>query len=75
VLTSTTSSLPEVAGDAGVLVDPLNDSAITSALGRLLEDEPFRRELGERALARSRFFTWRQVAEQTVEVYRRVHAA
>jgi glycosyltransferase involved in cell wall biosynthesis len=75
VITSSTSSLPEVAGDAGLLVDPLNDDAITAALGRLLDDEPFRRELGERALARSRFFTWRQVAEQTVEVYRQVHAA
>jgi glycosyltransferase involved in cell wall biosynthesis len=75
VVTSSTSSLPEVAGDAGVLVDPLSDEAITAALGRLLDDEPFRRELGERALARSRFFTWRQVAEQTVEVYRQVHAA
>ena len=75
VLTSNSSALPEVVGDAGVLVDPSSEQDISSALARLLEDEPFRRELGERALERSRFFTWRQVAEQTVEVYRRVNAA
>jgi glycosyltransferase involved in cell wall biosynthesis len=75
VLTSNTTSLPEVVGDAGVLVDPTSEQAIAEALGQLLEDEPLQRDLGERALARSRFFTWRQVAEQTVEVYRQVHAA
>jgi glycosyltransferase involved in cell wall biosynthesis len=75
VLTSNSSALPEVVGEAGLLVDPYSEKGIAAALGRLLDDESFRRELGERALARSRFFTWRQVAEQTVEVYRRVKAA
>jgi glycosyltransferase involved in cell wall biosynthesis len=75
VLTSNSSSLPEVVGEAGVLVDPTSTETIADALGHLLEDEPFRRELGQRALDRSRSFTWRQVAEQTVEVYRRVRAA
>jgi glycosyltransferase involved in cell wall biosynthesis len=75
VLTSETSALPEVVGDAGVLVDPASESAISAALGRLLEDEKLRAELGQRALDRARFFTWRQVAEQTVEVYRKVGAA
>ena len=74
VLTSNTSALPEVAGEAGVLVDPQSEAAIAEALGHLLEDDRFRRELGERALERSRFFTWQQVAEQTVEVYRQVKA-
>ena len=75
VLTSETSALPEVVGDAGVLVDPASESAISTALGRLLEDEKLRAELGQRALERASFFTWRQVAEQTVEVYRKVGAA
>jgi glycosyltransferase involved in cell wall biosynthesis len=72
VLTSNSSSLPEVVGEAGVLVDPYREDAIADALGRMLDDEGLRKELGEKALARSRVFTWRQVAEQTVEVYRRV---
>jgi glycosyltransferase involved in cell wall biosynthesis len=75
VLTSNSSALPEVVGEAGLLVDPYSEKGIAAALGRLLDDESFRRELGERALARSSFFTWQQVAEQTVEVYRRVKAA
>jgi glycosyltransferase involved in cell wall biosynthesis len=75
VLTSNTSALPEVVEDAGILVDPYSDETISKAIGELLEDERFRHELGERALVRSRFFTWQQVAEQTVEVYRQVRAA
>jgi glycosyltransferase involved in cell wall biosynthesis len=75
VLTSNSSALPEVVGDAGLLVDPYNEQAIAAALSHLLEDEPFRLELGARAVERARYFTWQQVAEQTVEVYRRVRAA
>ena len=75
VVTSNCSALPEVVDDAGVLVDPTSEPAIATAIGQLLDDEPFRRELGERARARSRNFTWRQVAEQTVEVYRRVRTS
>jgi glycosyltransferase involved in cell wall biosynthesis len=72
VLTSNGSALPEVAGDAGLLVDPTSESEIAAGIERLLEDEALRSELAARARERSRFFTWRQVAEQTVEVYRQV---
>jgi glycosyltransferase involved in cell wall biosynthesis len=72
VLTSNGSALPEVAGDAGLLVDPQSEAEIAAGIERLLEDEALRGELAARARERSRFFTWRQVAEQTVEVYRQV---
>jgi glycosyltransferase involved in cell wall biosynthesis len=72
VLTSNTSALPEVVGDAGLTVNPRSETEISEGLRQLLEDEQMRRDLSERALERARFFTWRQVAEQTVEVYRRV---
>lgn len=75
VLTSNTSSLPEVVGEAGLKVNPRGEAEITEGLRRLLEDEALRRDLGERALERARFFTWRQVAEQTVQVYRQVRPA
>jgi glycosyltransferase involved in cell wall biosynthesis len=75
VVTSGLSALPEVVGDAGVLVDPYCEAAITEAIGKLLTDPKQRAELGERARARSRNFSWRQVAEQTVQVYERVKAA
>jgi glycosyltransferase involved in cell wall biosynthesis len=72
VVTSRVSALPEVVGDAGVLVDPYSEPAISEALGDLLTSPKKRQELGERARDRSRMFSWRQVAEQTVAVYERV---
>ncbi|MBA2450006.1 MAG: glycosyltransferase family 4 protein [Chloroflexi bacterium] len=75
VITSRLSALPEVVGDAGALVDPYSEPAITETMGELLADPKRRSELGARARARSRNFSWRQVAEQTVQVYEHVKAA
>ncbi len=75
VVTSNVSSLPEVVGDTGVLVDPYSVEAIAQAIQELLEDPDRRAELGRRARERSRQFSWRQVAEQTAEVYRKVGGA
>ncbi len=75
VITSCLSALPEVVGNAGVLVDPYSEPAISVALEELLADPERRAELGAQARARSRDFSWRQVAEQTVQVYERVRAA
>jgi glycosyltransferase involved in cell wall biosynthesis len=68
VLTSNTSSLPEVVGDAGLLVDPLDVRAIADGLRRLAGDAAFRRDLGERGLARSAAFTWERAARETLAV-------
>jgi glycosyltransferase involved in cell wall biosynthesis len=70
VVTSNVSALPEVAGDAGMLVDPYETSAIAHGLQELLESQSRRDELTRRGLERARYFTWSQVAEQTVRVYR-----
>jgi glycosyltransferase involved in cell wall biosynthesis len=70
VLTSNVSALPEVAGEAGYLVDPYSPEAISEGLLHLLEDQPLRDALSHRGLDRASQFTWRQVAEQTVRVYR-----
>lgn len=75
VITSNGSSLPEVVGDAGCLIDPMDQDSITGAIGDLLESPDQRAELSARARERAARFSWRQVAEQTVEVYRRVRAA
>lgn len=72
VLTSNVSALPEVVGDAGLLVDPYDVSAISAGMARLLEDSHYRDELSRRGLERARQFTWHQVAEQTLRVYRDV---
>jgi len=71
VLTSTTSSLPEVAGDAALLVDPESVDSIREGLRTLLEDEALRATLIERGRKHERTFTWRRTAEETLAVYRR----
>ena len=71
VVTSATSSLPEVAGDAAVLVDPTD----VAAIARGLEDALGRRiELVEAGLQRAAMRTWRDVARETLEVYRQAAA-
>jgi glycosyltransferase involved in cell wall biosynthesis len=72
VLTSNLSALPEVAGDAGLLVDPYDTDAIAQGLVDLLDHQERREDLARRGLERARRFTWRQVAEQTVKVYQQV---
>jgi glycosyltransferase involved in cell wall biosynthesis len=70
VLTSNVSSLPEVAGDAAVLVDPLDTQAIADALTRLLADGALRAELGARGVRRARDFSWQRTARETLGVLR-----
>jgi glycosyltransferase involved in cell wall biosynthesis len=66
VLTSNCSAMPEVAGDAALLVDPLN---MDDALLRLAEDESLRAELKHRGLERIKQFTWESAVEKTWAVY------
>ena len=68
VITSTTSSLPEVAGEAALLVNPRDSDAIAEALGRLVTDQALRADLIERGYRQADRFTWRQAAEQTLKV-------
>lgn len=69
VLTSNRSALPEVAGDAALLVDPLDSQAIGNALRRLTVDDQLRRELIERGLRRAVGFTWEESVRKTWAVY------
>jgi glycosyltransferase involved in cell wall biosynthesis len=66
VLTSNSSAMPEVAGDAALLVDPLN---IGDALQRLAADESLRADLASRGLERVKQFTWESAVEKTWAVY------
>lgn len=72
VITSNSSSLPEVAGDAGILVDPNQVEAITSAMRQVLSDPDLAAELRQRGLARAAGFTWERTARETVAVYKSV---
>ncbi len=73
VITSNTSSMPEVAGDAALLVNPQNPVEITDAIRKLLSDEDLNRELCLKGLDRARKFSWRAMAENVLEIYRSVY--
>jgi len=69
VVASNRSALPEVVGDAGVVVDPLDVDALGDALARLAASEEERRGWGARGLRRAAAFTWDAAVERTWKVY------
>ncbi|MPM15123.1 D-inositol-3-phosphate glycosyltransferase [bioreactor metagenome] len=69
VLTSSTSSLPEVVGDVALTVHPEDEQAITDALQRGLEDDAWNSSASIRGVKRSRAFTWEQCARRTSAIY------
>lgn len=74
VITTTSSSLPEVAGEAAVLVDPYDTDALAAAMERVLADESLRKKLRADGLARAAEFSWERTAQMTLDVYDRVLA-
>ena len=69
VITSNVSSLPEVVGDAALLVDPLQPEAIADAMRRVLTDATVRNDLRIRGLARARQFSWERSIRRVREIY------
>jgi glycosyltransferase involved in cell wall biosynthesis len=69
VITSNVSSLPEVAGDAAILVDPYDVTQIAEAIEQMLTDKDQRVMSGQRGLVRSAQFTWEATARKTLKVY------
>ena len=69
VIASDTSSLPELVGDCGILVDPLDASAIAQAMQRISGDEGLRRDLSARGRLRARQFSWDAAAAQTLDAF------
>ncbi|HEY3342878.1 MAG TPA: glycosyltransferase family 1 protein [Anaerolineae bacterium] len=72
VVTSNASSLPEVVGDAGLMVDPLDVQGLAAALGRALTDLDWRAEAIARGTQRAAQFTWQRAAQQLLDVYEQV---
>ncbi len=69
VITTTAASLPEVAGDAALLVDPDDRAALATALRRVLNDPALRADLIGRGKARAPLFTWQKTAEATLAAF------
>jgi glycosyltransferase involved in cell wall biosynthesis len=77
-LSSSTSSIPEVAGDAALLVDPKDEDAIAAGLIRILTEAALRDDLMAKGPARAAMFSWAATARATLDAYReateRAHA-
>jgi glycosyltransferase involved in cell wall biosynthesis len=69
VITSNTSSMPEVAGDGAVIIDPNNPGEIADAMIRLLEDEPFRESIVNKGMNNAAKFSWRAMAKKVLAIY------
>lgn len=72
IVTSNVSSLPEVAGDAALMVDPYSVEEIANAVQKILDDSTLKTTLIERGLKQSAKFTWENSARQLLDIYRQV---
>jgi glycosyltransferase involved in cell wall biosynthesis len=72
VITSNCSSLPEVAGNAALLIDPTRPEELAAAMSALVGNGALHEELRWKGIARAKEFTWEAVARQTLAVYRTV---
>lgn len=75
VIASSASSLPEVVGEAGLLVDPLDAPALAGAIGRLFADDGLAAALRQRGIARARLFSWERTGREVQEVIREALAS
>jgi len=75
VIASSAASMPEVLGDAGLLIDPLDTAAWTDAVVKVINDERLRARMRAAGLARAAGFTWERTARATLAVYRAVLAS
>ena len=74
VITSNTSSMPEIAGDAAHIVDPRDSDQITEGITKILTDEIYRNELIQKGQERAKMFSWANMAEQYLKLYQEVYA-
>jgi len=70
VITSNTSSLPEVVADVGILIDPVDGDALCLAMLNMYRDTAMAQELSRKSLARARLFSWDKCVNETIAVYR-----
>jgi glycosyltransferase involved in cell wall biosynthesis len=70
VVTSDRTALPEVAGDAALLVNPESDEELAETMVRILRDASLRESLRAKGFERARQFTWERAARQTLAVYK-----
>jgi glycosyltransferase involved in cell wall biosynthesis len=74
VVTSNTSSLPEVAGDAALLIDPNDPISLAEALLQVITNSQLRKVLIEKGKERAKLYSWENTAKATLQAYRTLMA-
>ncbi|MDG1402939.1 glycosyltransferase family 1 protein [Polaribacter sp.] len=74
VITSNTSSMPEVSGDAALIIDPFKPEEITEAIIKILNDGVLKKELCDKGIARSKQFSWHNMAKEYLKQYEFIHS-
>lgn len=74
VITSNTSSMPEVSGDGAYIIDPYKPEEITEAIFKIQGDEKLRQSLCEKGLKRSAYFSWKNMAANVLKIYQEVYS-
>lgn len=74
VITSNTSSMPEVAGDAAILIDPFKPEDITAAMIRIIADKELKLNLIRKGFTRAAKFSWKAMAQHVLEIYHEIGA-
>jgi len=72
VISGNLTSLPEVVGDAGIMVDPFEIEALSEAMCQLIEDEGLHTKYSALGVERAKGFTWKKTAEISLDVFDRV---
>lgn len=72
VITSNTSSMPEVAGEAALIIDPFKPEEITDGMIRILEDKDFKAELIRKGFVRASKFSWKAMAQNVLKIYHEI---
>jgi len=72
VITSNTSSMPEIAGDAAAIVDPTKPDEIVAAIQKILSDDKYKRELCEKGIRQAKKFSWYAMAEKYLTLYKQI---
>jgi len=69
---SDTSSLPEVVGEAGILLDPKDQESLVKSMWKLYNDKFYRNELSEKSLMQAKKFSWEKTVQQHIDIYNKI---
>jgi glycosyltransferase involved in cell wall biosynthesis len=69
VVSSNTSSLPEVIGDAGIMFDPYSVDGLAKAMFKVIVDDGIRKDIVKKGFERVKLFSWKKMAEETIKIY------